>query len=156
MIPENVTALVDGFKPVAKSNGWNSFNGSTGKCWFIANAVANYAASRGTAVEFRCILNRHSQRAPDDQSNYVVLDGWAIDFASRGGLGKGANPWPLVMPADEYEATFGGGRRDVCGRCGSGREHDRGTCAGPFSDAEHRAAARASIEGFLLYRFAAR
>jgi hypothetical protein len=122
--------------PIATQNGWDSFEGSTGKCWFIANAIALHAASIGIAVEFWRVENVHSTRAPDDESNFIVIEGWAVDFASRGGAGKDLHPWPLVCPVEQYMAAMGGPRISTCTVCGSRRDHSQ-PCDGPHPNSYH-------------------
>jgi hypothetical protein len=131
--PAELKKIVTSFAEIARAKGYDTFEGSSGRCWYIANEFAVFAAAEGMRVEFRRIENKRSTRFADDVNNYTVREGWAIDFSSRGGALSKHAPWPRVQPVAEFEARYGGPLVPVCQACGSlAADHDRAACDGPF------------------------
>lgn len=110
------TTLVEGFEFHARSQGWDTHAGSTGRCWYIARAFAEYATERGHDVELWRVTNPRSTRPADDVNNFAVVDGWAVDFASRGSAGGDVMHWPAAAPLDDYLLAYGA-RLPLCSTC---------------------------------------
>lgn len=144
------TTLVETFEWYANSQGWDTHKGSTGKCWFIAHAFALHAAEQGHAVEMWKASRPNAPRPAELQHYFVVVNGWAVDFASRGALGREKGPWPLVRPTEEYLSDFAE-RLPACPTCGSGGDpHPGEPCPGFVPVDQHLDRARKQAGPALL------
>lgn len=142
--PATLRLLVDSFTPLARDQRWDTFEHSSGRCWDIANELALHALELGIRVEIRRVTNPRARRTADAQVNFVALDGWAIDYASRGGLDGEAAPWPDVRPLAEYVAGYGP-EVEMCTECGVTRSllaPDHQPCGGPYPREHHVANAQ--------------
>ena len=138
-----LSVLIERFTVKAQGLGWDTFEGSTGMCWFIANAFSLDAHAFGYPVEMWRVENIHSTRSADDVSNFVVVDGLAVDFASHGGANSTHKPWPWICPVEEYLAAYGGERGLLCPTCGTrDAVHSDGVCPGPLEADTHKAIAK--------------
>lgn len=114
--PQAVQDAVASFIPTATAQGWDTHAGSTGRCWFIAQAFAWHALDE--SPRFACFIKRGAPRPEDVNNNVVLLRGWVVDFASRAGLNGDPRPWPRVEPLAVYARRFDYAHPDICPTCG--------------------------------------
>lgn len=146
-ISEELSELIETFTEKALANGWDTFTGSSGKCWFIANEFAVDAREKGLQVEIWRVKNIHSTRPADDVSNFIFADGLAIDFASHGGEDSAHLPWPRVCSIEDYLLAHGGERVQICPSCGTSEvSHSVDVCPGAVSHEIHRELAKENLE----------
>ena len=112
------TTLLESFTYLAREMGWDTHKGSSGRCWLVARAFAEHATTLGHRLEIWGVTNPRSTRPQDDQQHLAVVDGWAVDFASRAGAGGDAMHWPTVAPLDDFLVDYGE-RLSLCPTCGS-------------------------------------